>query len=240
MDENLGEQLRGNLQSIQETIRQTALDSGRRPGDLELVVVTKEKNAVVVKELAELGIHQIGESYLKEARFKMELLEKYPITWHMIGYIQSGKAKQVAGLFDVVHSVDRLDLARKLAEGAEAYGKTLPIFLECNVSGEESKHGWKAWDVSRWDELAEKMAPVFSLDHLNVLGLMTMAPYFQDPGKARPSFKRLSRLSAYLREQFPGLLQEKLSMGMSGDYQVAIEEGATHLRIGSKIVGTRS
>jgi len=240
MDDNLGQQLRDNLQHIQETVRHTALESGRSPDDLELVVVTKEKNAVLIKELAELGVHQIGESYLKEARFKMELLEKYAITWHMIGYIQSGKAKQVAGLFDVVHSVDRLDLARKLAEGAEAYGKNLPIFLECNVSGEESKHGWEAWDDSRWDELAEKMAPVFALDQLDVLGLMTMAPYFQDPEKARPFFSRLSCLSEYLREQFPGGLQDKLSMGMSGDYQVAIEEGATHLRIGSKIVGTRS
>jgi hypothetical protein len=239
MGEKLAQQLQENLLGIQETVRQTALDSGRNPDELHLVVVTKEKSAVVVKELAELGIHQIGESYLKEARFKMELLDKYPISWHMIGHIQSGKAKQVARLFDIVHSVDRLDLARSLSEGAEAHGKILPVFLECNISGEETKYGWEASDLELWDDLADQMTPVFALEGLNVLGLMTMAPYSRDPEQARPYFQRLNKLSGYLRSQFPGKLGGQLSMGMSGDFQVAIEEGATYLRIGSKIVGTR-
>jgi len=239
MGEEHKEELAERLKRVQDTIYSTAVKSGREPDQIQLVVVTKEKSAVVAKELTELGISQIGESYLKEAFFKMDLLQDYDISWHMIGSIQSGKARQVAGSFDAVHSVDRLDLAKKLAEGAEAAGRTLPIFLECNVSAEDTKIGWEAWEEDSWDELAKALSPVFALDQLRFLGLMTMAPYFEEPERSRPYFQRLRRLSEYLRKQFPEHLQGGLSMGMSADYQIAIQEGATHLRIGSRIVGPR-
>lgn len=239
MNEQHKEDLARRLDEVKTSIRQTADRVNRNPDEIDLIVVTKEKSAVVVKTLAELGVKQIGESYLKEAAFKIDLLQEYDLEWHMIGTLQTGKTAQAARLFDQVHSVDRVKLARSLAKAAAEAGKRLPIYLECNVSGEETKHGWHAQDDSRWTELAEQLEDVFRLKTLNVMGLMTMAPYSDDPEDARPYFQKLRRLSEFLQKIYPDQLGRGLSMGMSGDYTAAIEEGATVLRIGSRIVGSR-
>ncbi len=233
------EQLQHNLEHLLEDIHQRAEDVGREPEEIQLVVVTKEKPALVIKQLTELGQLKIGESYLQEALFKMELLADMPIEWHMIGHIQHGKERQVARHFDVVHSIDRLSLAKKMNLEAEKAGRQIPIFAECNVSGEETKYGFPAWKDAQWNQLVDEIGQLLELEQLSLKGLMTMAPYAADPEKARPYFVRLRDIRDQLQEEFPRSNLTELSMGMSGDYRVAVEEGATYLRIGSAVVGPR-
>jgi len=228
-----------NLKTVHERIEKTCQNAGRNPDDLQLVVVTKEKSAAIVKELVEAGVSRIGESYVQEATFKMELLSDLDIRWHMVGHVQSGKANQVAANFDYVHSVDSLDIAEILNRSAQRMGRVLPVLLECNVSGEESKYGWDAQDEGEWHRVAEDLSTINQWEHIKVEGLMTMAPYHPDPEESRPYFKKLKHLQEWLAGQFPAANLQELSMGMSADYRVAIEEGASILRVGSAIVGPR-
>ncbi|MBS1250789.1 MAG: Pyridoxal phosphate homeostasis protein [Chloroflexi bacterium] len=233
------EKIQNNLKQVREKMTAAARSVGRDPDSIRLVVVTKGHSAVIVKYVVEAGVHTIGESYVKEAAFKIDLLGDYDIEWHMIGHIQSGKARHVAANFAYVHSLDRLELAQDLNKAAGEFSRHLPVLLECNVSGEETKHGWPAWDEERWPRLEEEIAPVMKMENLRVEGLMTMAPYHPDPENSRPYFQRLRRLRTYLTEAFPTHDLAELSMGMSGDYEVAIQEGATMIRIGTAIVGPR-
>lgn len=228
------------LNKVKQEIIKTARDAGRNPEEIKLVVVTKEKSANTVKHVVEAGGHKIGESYVQEAVFKMDLLSDFDIEWHMVGTIQSGKAKHVASQFDFVHSLDRFEIAKGLNEAAGENDRELPVLLECNVSGQKSKHGWPAWEEDRWDDLADDLTPVMKMKNLKILGLMTMAPYFQDPERSRPIFRKLKQLQGYLSERFDDHDLEELSMGMSADYRIAVQEGATILRIGSAIVGPRN
>lgn len=229
-----------NLTYVKQEIKKTAGNAGRDPDEIKLVVVTKEKPANVVKEVLEAGVKSIGESYLQEAVFKMELLSDFDIDWHMIGHIQSGKANRVAALFDYIHSVDRFEIADQLNQAARDLNRVLPALLEFNLSGEKSKYGWQAKDEKNWETLAEGLEPVMRMSNLKINGLMTMAPYYEDQEKARPIFRKLRKLRSFLAERFENQHLSELSMGMSGDYHVAIEEGATILRIGSAIVGPRN
>jgi len=164
--------------------------------------------------------------------------------WHMIGHIQSRKAGLVASLFDVVHSLDRLKIARKLSVCAVSAGGEIPVLLECNVSGEASKFGYGAagWehDAALRAALLDEIGKVIDLPGLKVSGLMTMAPIAEDPEDVRPVFASLRGLRDLLREEFPHLVFPHLSMGMTADYQVAVEEGATLVRIGRAIFGSRT
>ena len=164
--------------------------------------------------------------------------------WHMIGHIQSRKAGLVASHFDVVHSVDRLQIARKLSACAVSAGGEIPVLLECNVSGEASKFGYGAvgweYDAALRAALLDEIGKVIDLPGLKVSGLMTMAPIAEDPENVRPVFASLRGLRDLLREQFPHLAFSHLSMGMTADYQVAVEEGATLVRVGRAIFGART
>ncbi len=233
------ENLQTNLEQVKNKVSKKAREIGRDASEINLVVVTKEKPALVVKQVFELGLERIGESYLQEAEFKMDLLEDFPIEWHMIGYIQTGKERQIARRFDVIHSIDRVDVAEKINQEAGKLDKIIPIFLEINVSGEETKHGFQGWKEGQWDGLRQGFEKIFQFEFLKVQGLMTMAPYADQPEKARPYFQKLRNLRDYLQSRYPAQHLEELSMGMSGDYLVAVEEGATYLRIGSAIVGSR-
>ncbi len=236
---NRQEEIEKRYQDVAEKIQEAALKVGKHPKDINLVVVTKQKSAVVDKYLAELGLLDVGESYLKEAEFKIEILKEYPIRWHMIGNIQRGKEREVAHYFDMVHSVDNYEVAERLNQSCKENGKIMPIFLECNVSGESTKVGWNVVNDKEWPIFVENVKQVLGLDHLKLLGLMTMAPYSTEPEDARPFFRKLKSLLNYINQKFPQQEINELSMGMSGDFQVAIEEGATYLRIGSAIVGKR-
>jgi pyridoxal phosphate enzyme (YggS family) len=230
--------LEANLLAVQERIAAAALRVGRNPDEITLVAVTKTQSPSVMRAAYELGLRDFGENRIGEAEAKVGDLPN-DITWHMIGHIQSRKAKRVPPLFDVVHSVDSVKLARRLDHLGAGRAEPLPVFLECNVSGEAGKYGF---DADRWAEdraqqaaLRAAVEEIVVLSHLEVRGLMTMAPIVDEPEQARPVFARLRRLRDELAAAFPQVEWSHLSMGMTDDFEVAIEEGATLVRVGRAI-----
>lgn len=228
-----------NLERVRERIAAAARRGGRDAAAVRLIAVTKTRSVETVRAIRELGVVDIGENRVEEAVPKIEALAGSGIVWHMIGHVQSRKARPVAECFDVVHSLDGLKLARRLNGFAGERGRTLPVLLECNVSGEASKEGWPAGDPARWDALRPEIEAVLACPHLRVRGLMTMAPIVADPEQARPFFVRLRRLRDFLAGQFPSTGWSELSMGMTDDFEVAVEEGATMVRVGRALFGDR-
>jgi pyridoxal phosphate enzyme (YggS family) len=239
MDQEQAAKIIANIADVQERIESTALKAGRNPAAISLIAVTKDKSAAIIKLLAENGIKKIGENYIQEAEFKIEILKDLEIEWHMMGNIQQKKEKKIAYLFDVIHSVNSKMTAQQLNASAEHLGKTLPIYLEINVSGEPTKQGWSARDNTALEELLLDVEELLTYPALRVQGLMTMAPYSTKPEDARPYFRRMREIRDTLNTKLAGYSAQGLSMGMSGDFQVAIEEGATDLRIGTALVGIR-
>jgi pyridoxal phosphate enzyme (YggS family) len=230
-----------NYQRVLERIQNTTLRSGRDPQSVKLVVVTKAHPIQAVEQVVQAGARRIGENYVEEALEKMEALSgQDEIEWHMVGHIQSRKARPVCEHFAWVHSLDSVKLARRLNRFASQFQRTLPVLLEFNVSGEESKYGWQASDKEQWQALLEDVAQVIKQPNLQIHGLMTMAPYLANAELARPYFIRLRELRDYFRSQFPLLSWQELSMGMSDDFEIAIQEGATLVRIGTAIMGPRT
>jgi pyridoxal phosphate enzyme (YggS family) len=228
-----------NYQRVRDKIDQEAQMAGREANEVKLVVVTKGHPVEIARVVLEAGAKCLGENYVEDALPKIEVLSEQEVEWHMIGHVQSRKARPVSGHFAWVHSVDRLKLARRLNNFCGEIGRVIPILLECNVSHETSKFGWAAWDEIRWAELAREIDPLMDLPNLEVRGLMTMPPFDPDPENSRPYFQKLRRLRDYLAGQFPVANWSELSMGMSGDYLVAVQEGATIVRVGTAIVGPR-
>ena len=177
---------------------------------------------------------------MEEAREKILAVKtESDCHWHMIGHVQSRKSNQVVEFFDYVHSLDSMKLALRLNTHASTLNKVLPVFLEFNLSGEESKSGWQSWNEDEWRALLLEIDAIMQLSNLRVCGLMTMPPYFDNPEDARPYFRKLNNLRGYFMRQLKIADLLELSMGMSGDYEVAIEEGATWVRIGQAILGPR-
>jgi PLP dependent protein len=233
--------IKQNLEKVREGIERAAREAGRDPAQVRLIVVTKTHPSQIIHLLAREGIYCIGESYVEEALAKIEETWNIGgIEWHMIGHVQSRKARQVCEHFHYLHSLDRVKLARGLDRRLEDLDRKLPVLLECNVSGEETKFGWPAWQEENWESLLPEIEEVLSFPNLEVRGLMTMAPYFDDQELARPYFRKLRRLRDYLEGHFPDSRWDELSMGMSGDYEAAVLEGATWVRIGSAILGERN
>jgi len=234
------EQLRANYEKILERIGKAAKASGRDAKAIHLVVVTKKQPANVICTALDAGIRSFGENYPEEALPKIEAIEPVEgLEWHMIGHLQSRKAKLVCDHFQRLHSLDSLHLAVKLEALLSEQQKVLPAFLEFNVGGEESKSGWSAWDESRWETLLPEIKQVTELSHLHIGGLMTMPPLSEDAALTRSYFQKLNRLSHFLAEQLPEVHWPELSMGTSADFEIAIEEGATYVRIGQAILGPR-
>lgn len=207
---------------------------GRDPERIRLVAVSKTVNAQRVAEAIDAGVTVLGENYIQEARDKISTLVDRPVAWHFIGHLQSNKAKYAVRMFDLIHSVDSLKLASALDKAAQKAGKRQDILIQVNISGEESKSGTTAGEAL---DLVRKAG---RLTHIRIRGLMTMPPFFDQPDLARPFFRRLAELSRRIAdEQVPGVSMDELSMGMTGDYEVAIEEGATLVRIGTAIFGSR-
>lgn len=230
-----------NLLRVQERIYQATQSCGRTAGQVRLIVVTKGHPIEIVEAVVAAGAEDLGENYVEEALPK---IGNFPVgdklRWHMIGHVQSRKAKEVSEHFNWVHSVDSIKLARRLDRFAGQFKRQLPVLLECNVSGEETKFGWPAWNELNWGALVDELSPLIELENIILNGLMTMAPYFDQPEAARPFFQRLRKLRDFFASQFPQHGWQELSMGMSGDFEVAIQEGATMVRIGTAIVGARS
>ncbi len=237
-----------NLTRVRERITEAALRAGRDPAEITLVAVTKTHPAETVAVAYQAGARHFGENRVEEGASKIPAVHAdipgpRP-TWHMIGHVQSRKARVVVAHFDYVHSVDRLKVARRLSRFAQDAGQTLPVLLECNVSGEESKSGFalQSWeqDQARRDAFFTAVEEILALPGLSARGLMTMAPFVADPETVRPVFVSLRALSDTLREHFPTHDWRHLSMGMTDDFEVAIEEGATIVRVGRAIFGARS
>jgi pyridoxal phosphate enzyme (YggS family) len=234
-----------NIQRIQEAIAAACARSHRSPSEVTLVAVSKTHPAEAVLEAAECGLRHFGENRVEESAEKIPAANaRAPerLIWHMIGHIQSRKAKDVPPLFDVVHSVDSFKLASRLAQGAEAQGKKLDALLEINISGEESKSGLAAFrwsqDAAVQERLWDEIRQISTLPGLNLRGLMTMAPIVPEMEQARPVFAGLAELRSALAESLKLALPD-LSMGMTDDYPVAVEEGATLVRVGRAIFGER-
>jgi hypothetical protein len=226
-------QINQNLKEIKGRLTATALEAGRDPAEVQLVAVTKTVKLDRLQEAVAAGHTLFGENYVQEAKAKIASLGP-GLTWHFIGHLQSNKAKPAAELFDLIHSVDRLRLAKALEQAAARLGKVQNILLQVNLAGEASKSGTAPEDTENL------LVEISKMPHLRVLGLMTMPPWFSDPEKVRPYFRALRELRDRLRQQqlVDGELPE-LSMGMTGDFEVAVAEGATLVRIGTAIFGQR-
>ena len=227
------------LQTL-DKIAVAARSVGRDPESVKLVVVTKAQPVDVVQAVIEAGAYILGENYPEESVKKFQALHKYSaVEWHMIGHVQSRKAQLVAENFNFLHSLDSLKLAARLSWICGEAGRTLPVLLEFNVGGEESKSGWSAWNEARWPSLLDELVTVIALPGLQVRGLMTMPPLGETAEFSRLFFQKLKRLQEYLSLQLPKADFSELSMGTSSDYDVAIQEGATFVRVGTAIVGPR-
>ncbi len=218
------------LETIQSQIDVAAQRSGRDASEIELIAVSKTQPVEAVKQAMRAGLTHFGENKVQEARGKIETLERG--LWHLIGHLQSNKAKDAVRLFDSIDSVDRLDLAEEIDRRAEVFGKTQNVLLQVNVAGESTKFGCSPGDAAA---LAEA---INALPRLCLNGLMTIAPYAPEAEDSRPHFAALRELRDHLETE-TGLKLPVLSMGMSGDFAVAIEEGATSVRIGTALFGPR-
>ena len=240
MSEELIDTIQNNYRRVRENIEKAAHSVGRDPCSVKLLVVTKGQPIEKIQAVLSAGGNFFGENYVEEATSKIKTLADQQIEWHMIGHVQSRKARLVSEYFDYVHSLDSYKLARRLDNFSRENNRVLPVFLECNVSQEESKFGWSAWDEDRWPEFADEISSIMELPNITVRGLMTMPPYDPDPEKSRPYFVKLRRLQDLLMGKFPQTNFSELSMGMSGDYHIAVQEGATIVRVGTAIVGQRT
>lgn len=227
-----------NLADIQERMARAAQRAGRDPAAVTLVAVSKTQPAAQIAALAALGQADFGENRVDEAAPKMAAQPH--LRWHMIGHVQSRKAREVARAnFVLVHSVDSVRLAERLNRCCAEAGRTQAVLLECNVSGEASKEGFEARDPAEWGRLLEQFAQIIALPQLAVRGLMTMAPLGTDHETARPIFRRLRQLREAAQAQLPQADWAALSMGMTDDFEGAIAEGATLIRVGRAIFGER-
>ncbi len=228
------------LDQIRKRIARAAHSCGRSPDEITLVVVSKSQPIGVIEAAISAGIRRFGENYPEEALSKILQLPGQPeIEWHMIGHLQSRKARIVVENFQMLHSLDSFQLAEKLDNLLAVSGKKMPSLLEFNVGGEESKFGWPAWDEMGWKELLPEISKILTLQHLQFCGLMTMPPLVDDEKKARSFFRKLRDLRDYLSISFPQANFNMLSMGTSADFEIAIEEGATIIRVGQAILGSR-
>jgi PLP dependent protein len=223
-----------NIAQVRERIAAACHRAGRRAEDVKLMAVSKTVAADRIREAYEAGVRDFGENRVQEAEAKRPALSDLTATWHLIGHLQTNKAKPARELFHSVHSVDSLRLAAKLDKSAVCTGERLQVFIEVNLADETSKSGAKE------DEVPQLVEEVGRLETLELRGLMTIPPFFEDLERVRPYFRRLRELAAKIDSvNLPGVAMKDLSMGMSHDFEVAIEEGATIVRVGTTIFGER-
>lgn len=227
--------IRENVAAIRQHIAAACARVGRNAAEVTLVAVSKTVESARIRAAIAAGIQVFGENRVQEAQGKIaELGGEAPVQWHLIGHLQSNKARRAVELFDAVHSVDSLKLAEKLAQAAAELGKRLPVFLEVNLGGEDSKAG------IRPEEVLPLCAAVNELAALELKGLMAVPPFLDDPEAVRPYFRRLRELrDDAVQAGAVGPSFRELSMGMSNDFEVAIEEGATFVRVGTALFGAR-
>ena len=222
-----------NLKNVEEKIAQACLRSGRSQDEVTLIAVSKTKPVEMMQEAIAYGITTFGENKVQEITEKQKVLTQ-PLNWHMIGHLQRNKVKYIAGKVALIHSVDSLRLAKTISEEAVKHNCEIPILIEVNVAGEESKFGVSV------EETLPLIEEIAKLPAIHVEGLMTIAPYVEDPEENRPVFRKLKELSVDIAaKNINNVRMAILSMGMTGDYEVAVEEGATLVRVGTGVFGER-
>lgn len=227
----MAETIPENLTKIHDRIKRAARKSGREADEITLLAVTKTVEPKDIKKAAAFGVRDFGENYVQEAEEKIKKLKNKSLKWHFIGHLQKNKAKFAVELFDVIETVDNVNLAKEINKRAE---KPIYVLIEVNVAGESSKAGIGI------DEAVDLARGISGMANLRLKGLMTIPPYNEDPERSRPYFVTLRRLAERInKERLPGVSMRELSMGMSNDFEVAIEEGATIVRVGTAIFGER-
>lgn len=222
-----------NYKVIEKKVEQACIRAGRKKEDVTLIAVSKTKPISMIQELLPLGVRDFGENKVQELTEKEELLPK-DIRWHMIGHLQRNKVKYIVDKAAMIHSVDSVRLAQTIEQEAAKKQVVVPVLAEVNVAEEESKFGLKV------DEVLPFVKEVAVYPHLRLMGLMTIAPYVENPEENRSVFRRLKELSVDIAaKNIDNVTMSVLSMGMTGDYEVAIEEGATMVRVGTGIFGAR-
>ena len=222
-----------NLEQVRKNIEEACRAVNRDPGEVTLISVSKTKPVSMLQEAYDAGSRDFGENKVQE------IMDKYPqlpsdIRWHMIGHLQRNKVKYIAGKVALIHSVDSLRLAKTISEEAVKHNCEIPILIEVNVAGEESKFGVSV------EETLPLIEEIAKLPAIHVEGLMTIAPYVEDPEENRPVFRKLKELSVDIAaKNINNVRMAILSMGMTGDYEVAVEEGATLVRVGTGVFGER-
>ena len=223
-------EIKENLLRVIDRIEEAAIRVGRDPKEIRLVAVCKTVEPARIKEAIQAGVSILGENYVQEAKKKIEDIGR-PVAWHFIGHLQSNKAKHAVQLFDMIHSLDSTALAEELNRRAEQANRMFKVMIEINLSGEATKFGT---DEGKILNLARR---ILQLNYLSLEGLMTMPPYFDSPEMGRPYYIRLRELREKMVRE--GIPMKELSMGMSNDFEIAIEEGATYVRVGTAIFGPR-
>lgn len=222
-----------NLANISGRIRAAAIKSGRDPAQIRLVAVSKTRPAADITAAFLAGQCIFGENYIQELVPKLVEVRE-PVQWHFIGHLQSNKVKYIVGRVALIHTVDRISLAQEINRQWGKLGKVCDVLIQVNISGEATKSG------TTEDGALQLVREAALLPHIRVRGLMTMPPFFDDPETARPYFAELRRLSEIVAAQeIPGVEMMELSMGMSGDFEAAVQEGATLVRVGTAIFGAR-
>jgi PLP dependent protein len=230
-----------NYLSVVDRIRKAALNAGRNPENIRMVVVTKTQSIEDIQAVIEAGATDLGENYVEEALPKIFTLKREKIIkWHMIGHVQSRKALPVCKYFQYLHSLDSLKLAEKLNRNATALDISLPVLLEFNVGGEVSKSGWNIGTNENWKDILSDIEKIITLPRINLLGVMTIPPYSSNPENSRSYYQMLRRFQEIVVNEFKLANFADLSIGMSSDFEIAIQEGATWVRIGQAIFGPRN
>jgi len=231
LPETCGMGVSDNLLAVRQRIGAACQRAGRDPASVTLLAVSKGQPPEAVEEAARLGLDLFGENKVQEAKGKIPLCPDR-LRWHMIGHLQTNKCRDAVGLFEMIQSVDSLHLAAEISKWADRAARTVPVLLEVNVAGESSKSGYPP------QRLLAELAPVSALPRIEIHGLMTMAPWTPEPEKVRPIFRQLGELRRRCQDLL-GAPLPCLSMGMTGDFEVAVEEGATLVRIGTALFGER-
>jgi pyridoxal phosphate enzyme (YggS family) len=223
-----------NIEKVRSRIRDACFRSGRKPEEVLLVGVTKTFSAAQIREAMKAGLRDFGESYAQELREKRKQLTDEEIRWHFIGHLQTNKVKYLTDFVYLIHSVDNIRVAEEISKRAAIAGRSVDILLEVHTTTEPTKYG------VRPEETIDLAKQISTLPRVSVQGLMTMGPFSDDPNDSRPSFRQLAELRQQIEgEGIPGISMRHLSMGMTHDFEVAIEEGATIVRIGTAIFGER-
>ncbi len=222
-----------NIRAIKQKIAAAAGRAGRRPEEIKLMAITKTVPDELVRQAVAAGVDMIGENYVQDAQRRIEKVAT-TIPWHFTGHLQTNKARYAVRLFSMIHSLDRIDLARELDRRAGEARRKIEVLIEVNIGGESTKSGVRA------ENLIPLIRETADLAHLSIRGLMTIPPWSADPRETRPFFRELRQLrDSIIRENIPNVEMAELSMGMSDDFETAVEEGATIIRIGRAIFGPR-